>query len=330
MTASQIDLHLIDQKYAHTRILDAKTISAMIRSLDQFGQISPVSLTSQHVLIDGYIRVTALNKLGSDTVLAYVFDLQEKTALFQFLADQNKKTPQALEQAALISELKTSFDLSLAQIARGLGKDKSWVKRRLDLITSLPPDILDLVRAGHLSTWSAARGLAPLARANPKHAQGLCKYLVAHSLSTRELKTFFADYQKATRRIRENMIQNPGLFLQVKKHKEEEDRLQGPEKDWFDKMKLASNVLYRLVPQTSAVFASLSEKNQPRFQGILERSDQLMADIVAEANKGIDHALSANPRSHPSDASKGCQNQADLQTAGSEPEHSPQSALCGS
>jgi hypothetical protein len=167
-----------------------------------------------------------------------------------------------------------------------------------------------------------------LARANREHAQELCKYLVAHSLSTRELKTFFDDYQKATRKVRENMIQNPGLFLQVKKHKQEEADLQGPEKDWFDKMKLVSSVLYRLVPQTSAVFASLSEKSRPRFQGVLERSDQLMNDIVAKANKEIDHAFTTNAGSHPADASKGRQNPADLQAAGSEPEHSTQSALC--
>lgn len=189
MTASQIDLHLIDQKYAHTRILDVKTISAMIRSLDQFGQISPVSLTSQYVLIDGYIRVTALNKPGSDTVLACVFDLQEQAALFQFLADQNKKTPQALEQAALIAELKTSFGLSLAQIAMGLGKDKSWVKRRLDLITSLPPDILDLVRAGHLYTWSAARVLAPLAHFNLDGSYSLYQDVI--SIKTLEILSVY-------------------------------------------------------------------------------------------------------------------------------------------
>lgn len=329
MTASQIDLHLIDQKYAHTRILDSKTVSAMIRSLDQFGQISPVSLTSQYVLIDGYIRVTALNKLGSDTVLARVFDLQEQAALFQFLADQNKKTPQALEQGALIAELKTSFGLSLAQIAQGLGKDKSWVKRRLDLITSLPTDILDLVRAGHLSTWSAARVLAPLARANPKHAQELCKYLTAHSLSSRELKAFFADYQKATRKVRENMIQDPGLFLQVKKHKEEEDRMQGPEKDWFNSMKLVSRILHRLGPQTQAVFASLSNTRQPRFQELLDRADQLMADLVAESNKGVSHALTTTQGNHSPDVSTRCQDQTDQQTPGGEQEHSAQSALCG-
>jgi ParB/RepB/Spo0J family partition protein len=329
MTASNIDLHLIDQKYAHTRILDAKTISDMIRSLDQFGQISPVSLTPQYVLIDGYIRVTALTKLGNDTAMACIFDLQEQAALFQFLADQNKKTPRALEQAALIAELKACFDLSLAQIAKGLGKDKSWVKRRLDLITSLPADILDLVRAGHISTWSATRILAPLARANREHAQELCKYLVAQSLSTRELKIFFDFYQKATRKVRENMIHNPGLFLQVKKQKDEEAGLQGPEKNWFDKMKLVSSVLYRLAPQTSAVFASLSEKSRPRFQGVLERSDQFMNDIVAEANKGIDHALTTNQGNHPPDASKGRHNPTDLQAAGREPEHSAQSALCG-
>ncbi|MFW6179579.1 MAG: hypothetical protein ACOC43_14585 [Desulfohalobiaceae bacterium] len=71
-----------------------------------------------------------MTTLGKDTAMACVFDLREQAALFQFLADQNKKTPQALEQAALIAGLKTSFDLSLAQIVKGLEKDKSWVLHR--------------------------------------------------------------------------------------------------------------------------------------------------------------------------------------------------------
>jgi ParB/RepB/Spo0J family partition protein len=296
----------------------------MMRSLDLFGQISPIHVipdSTKYILIDGYIRVRALAKLGRDTVLAAIFDLQEQAALLELLAREERRASTSIEQACLISELHTRFELSLERIAKGLGKDKSWVKRRLDLLQSLPDDILDLVRAGHISTWSASRILAPLARANREHAHTLSHYLTDNSLSTRELQQFFAAYKKGTRRVRENMIKDPGLYLKVKRHQEDKSLLQVPEEKWIKEMKLICAVLRRLEPGTEAIFASLGGKKQPRFQEVLNNAEQLMANVTTKALKGMDHALTRNARDDTADAREGNRHQGDMQAPFSEQKH---------
>lgn len=331
MSSQEIELHLIELKYAHTRILDRKSIFSMMRSLDCYGQITPVTLipdSSKYILMDGYIRVNALAKLGQDSALAIIMDMQERTALIQALAREERRPQTSLEQACLILELSNSFQLSLSRIAQELGKDKSWVKRRLDLVQSLPANVLDLVRAGDISAWAASRVLAPLARANPEHAAKLCQYLVAHGLSTRELHHFFQAYQKSTRKIRDNMVHDPELFLKAQKHKEHETKaqslLQGPEGEWVKRMEQVCALLRRLEPATETVFTRLEHSQYLRLQALLSQAEHLLAEVAAKAKKEKAHALTTTAGDHTADASKGDEHQGDLQASGSEPEHCAQ------
>ena len=112
MAAQDIDLHLIVLKYAHTRVLDRKTVFAMMRSLDRYGQITPITVipdASSLILIDGYVRVEALAKLGRDTVLGVVQDISEQAALLHVLAREARRPFHPLEQAGLILELNPGF-----------------------------------------------------------------------------------------------------------------------------------------------------------------------------------------------------------------------------
>ncbi|WP_456243453.1 hypothetical protein [Thiorhodovibrio winogradskyi] len=53
------------------------------------------------------------------------------------------------------------------ELAHAVGKDPSWVNRRLALLTQLGEPLQEAVRSGVLSSWAASRILAPLARACP-------------------------------------------------------------------------------------------------------------------------------------------------------------------
>lgn len=53
------------------------------------------------------------------------------------------------------------------------------------------------------------------------HGQMLADHLAQASLSTRELVQFFRHYQKANRKQRGHMVQDPGLFLKALRAKEE-------------------------------------------------------------------------------------------------------------
>ena len=83
-----------------------------------------------------------------------------------------------VEQACLIRELQDRHKMSQEKIASMLGRNKSWVSRRISLVSTLPEQILDWVLSGHISTWAATRVLVPLARANKEHAIALAKDLI--------------------------------------------------------------------------------------------------------------------------------------------------------
>jgi hypothetical protein len=91
----------------------------------------------------------------------------------------------------------------------------SWVSRRLQLLSGLPDGALAAVCEGRLSSWAASRVVAPLARANSEHADQLVKALSVAPMSTRELRSWFEHYQKASRIARQRLVSHPHLFLAV-------------------------------------------------------------------------------------------------------------------
>ena len=249
-----LEIAHLDLRYAHTRIRRLEALLPLMRSVEQWGQLRPVSVVPSdppcHVLVDGYRRVEALRRCGKDLVLAEVWSCTEREALLALLMREQDRRWEALEEASLIRELHERHELSQESIARLLGKDKSWVCRRLSLLSALPEQVLESVRNGHLSPWAAGRVLAPLARANPEHATALSLILSEEHLSTRELEEFFRHYQKANRKQRQNMVLNPVLFLKALRAKEEDSRTyglkEGPEGKWLKDMKGVAHILVRL------------------------------------------------------------------------------------
>jgi ParB family chromosome partitioning protein len=256
-----LEISQLDLRYAHTRIRRPAALLPLMRSLEKWGQLRPVSVVrsdpSCPVLVDGYLRVEALRRCGKDIVLAEIWLCGEMEALLQVLMREQERRWEALEEASLIRELHDRHELSQESIARLLGKDKSWVCRRLSLLSALPDEILEAVRRGHLSTWAAGRILAPLARANPEHAKALTRTLSQDHLSTRELEELFRHYQKANRKQRERMVLDPVLFLKALRAKEEETRTHslknGPEGKWLKDMKVAGHILVRLAKALPSV-----------------------------------------------------------------------------
>ena len=127
-----------------------------------------------------------------------IFDGDEKQALCHVLVKSEDRKWDIIEQAGLIQQLHRRHGLSQHQIAHLLGKGQSWVSRRLTLLDSLPEPVISCLRQGRISSWAAARVLAPMARANTDHVQRLTDSLIEHPLSTRQLFAFFDHYSGIT------------------------------------------------------------------------------------------------------------------------------------
>ena len=236
----------------------------LTRSLRQQGQLVPVVAVAQAgepprwVLIDGYRRVQALRAVGEDLVWVDVWACSVDEALLLCLARGPERGWEAIEEGALIQDLCTHY--SLRDIALHIGRDVSWVSRRLSLFSALPEELLEAVRAGRLSAWAASRIMAPLARANAAHAHALLTQLEHQPLSTRALERLFSHYQQATRVQRERLVENPRLFLQALQSTEQarqSKRLaEGPEGAWCQDLAVVSQILKRLASQVPTLFAS--------------------------------------------------------------------------
>jgi len=263
----RLDLHALIPRFAPLRLHDPARLARLVSSIERQGQLMPVvavpeaEQADQWVLIDGYRRREALQRLGADRIWVDVWARSVDEALLASLARGPERAWEAIEEAALIAELSSRH--SLQAIARELGRDVSWVSRRLSLIKTLPEELLDEVRKGRISLWAATRILVPLARANSTHAHTLLEQLAHQPLSTRELKRLYEQYRHATRVQRQRLVENPALLLQALDSREQaraDQRLAaGPEGAWCHDLKVVAQILKRLVRQVPTLFAAAQD-----------------------------------------------------------------------
>lgn len=289
----EVDIHLLDLRYEHIRIKDAKVLARMQNSIMRYGQIMPAVAVpdgSSFILVDGYLRLQALKNCGRDCIVLQVSDSKESDALFALLAQNNDRHWEAIEQASLINELHNRFSCSFAEIAKRLGRDKSWVKRRLDLITSLPEEIQQAVMTGKVSTWSASHVLVPLSRVNKDDACVLTKKIAEDPMSTRELASLYTHYKKSSRAIRDRIIANPLVFIKTMQE-QEQNRVakqinDGPEGKWQNDISIVCHILKRLLTTAEYVFYPSQDKLQYRQRFIwMEEAESMIIKLIEYARR---------------------------------------------
>jgi ParB family chromosome partitioning protein len=263
----RLDLHALIPRLAPLRLHDPARLARLVASIERQGQRMPVvavpaaEQAGQWVLIDGYRRRAALAHLTQDRIWVDGWPHSVDAALLTTLSRGPERAWEAIEEAALIAALSARH--SLQAIARELGREVSWVSRRLSLIKALPEDLLAQVRAGQISLWAATRIRAPLARAHREHARMLLKKLAAQPLSTRELKQLSAPYCQATRVQRRRLVENPQLFLNALQSRQEATAAKrlaaGPDGAWDQDPRIVSALLKRLRELVPTLFARTQE-----------------------------------------------------------------------
>ena len=280
----EIEIAQLQLRYGHTRIERPKESLALAGSIERVGQIIPVIVVREgmiFVLLDGYLRVKALRHCGRDTAMAEIWECKEEEALVAILARAHSRRWDFLEEAALLRELHDHCHLSQSKIAFLVGRKQSWVSTRLALYHALSEDLVELIRLGSISTWTATRVIVPIARAIPEHGKLLSENLSRVSLSTREMAQFLCHYRKANRKQRENMVREPVLFLKSLRAQEEtrEARVlkEGPEGKWLRDVRVITQMLKRLLGEVHRLFSG--------GQGNLDR--RILLTAFEESRKGF-------------------------------------------
>ena len=268
----EIEIAQIHLRYAHTRIERPKESLALAGSIECVGQIIPVIVVREgmiFVLLDGYLRVKALRHCGRDTAVAEIWECKEEEALVEIIARSHSRRWDLLEEAALLHELHDHYQLSQSRIASLVGHKQSWVSTRLALYHTLSEDLVELIRRGSISTWTATRVIVPIARAIPEHGKLLSENLSRLSLSTREMAQFLCHYRKANRKQRENMVREPVLFLKSVRAQEEAREAkalkEGPEGKWLRDFRVITHILKGLLGEVQMLFSGGQENLDRRI-----------------------------------------------------------------
>jgi len=219
----QMEFHQMELTYRALRSYDGKRQAQLVASLCEHGQQSPVMVVEQdgapgqYVLIDGYRRVAALQRLGHDTVEALLLPLDEVAALCLRHRLEETKQRSVLEQGWLLSELVERHGISQEKLGQLLGHAASWVSRRLALVRELPEQAQELVRKGQLCPYAAMRHLVPLARAKRTDCAQLVERLgeAQTPVTARQLGRLYLAWRSGSAAERQRIMRQPLLYLRV-------------------------------------------------------------------------------------------------------------------
>jgi len=172
--ADDMLLHLkteeIGEHYGRYRLHVPDAERAMAKSLERYGQLSPVIVyrrQERYELVDGFKRLGATRRLAQIKHLAArLLEADERTvkAAIYGLNRAGGRTRE-LEEAWIIHALVREDGLSQVEVAELLGRHKSWVCRRLALLEKLGEKARDDLRVGLLSP-TAARQIVRLPQGN--------------------------------------------------------------------------------------------------------------------------------------------------------------------
>lgn len=288
--AKQVELHRLELRFEATRIIDTAAVQRLANSIQDSGQlVACIAALDQDsgalVLIDGYRRLSALKRLGRDTALAQCWHCPVGAALAQMLAHSFSRTFDPMEEALMLRELIDSLGLSQREAARQCARDVSWVQRRLVLLGALPQELVQAVRSGGISSWAAARIVAPLARANSAHASQLLTNMASSPLSTRQLQTWFGHYQGAQHTQRQRMVDHPRLFIDSLNERQSQsiakDLRGGPEREVAGEL----GYLQALLQRAHRRLVPLNAPLEPALQGACQRLHAALPQVSNELKR---------------------------------------------
>jgi len=215
----ELRLEEVGESYGRYRLHVPELERGMMRSLESYGQLSPIVVVRQEgrwELIDGFKRLGAARKLRSmNALLARQIEADERTAKAAIygLNHAGGRTRE-IEEAWIVHALVREDGLTQVEVAELLGRHKSWVCRRLALIEKLGPEARADLQVG-LLTPTAARQLVRLPAGNQADILDLVR---REGLSTNELTGIVDLWVQCPARIQQQYIlQHPREALAQEK-----------------------------------------------------------------------------------------------------------------
>lgn len=196
MELREVKIDELDLRLGRLRQIPEGAIRAMLVSVRNKGQLSPVAAAKQDgalVLVDGFVRHIVARRLGLDSLLVEVVELSPVQMKVQLYLRNRERGMALVEECRLVRELAELDGLNQVEIGDLLERHKSWVCRRLALQRALSPQLIEDHELGWLNAGSVRR----LAQLPARNQEQLVAVARQHELSPRETATFISLWQQA-------------------------------------------------------------------------------------------------------------------------------------
>jgi ParB/RepB/Spo0J family partition protein len=166
LTAVRLDA--LGEGFSYLRLCSDEALREMELSLKRHGQLTPVVAWRRERgfdVIDGLKRLRSARALGWDTLNTQTWEGDLTHARLMVWRCNQARGVTELEEGWLVKALYREDGLTQPQIARLVGRHKTWVNRRLMLVEGLTDGVQADIRLGLISA-TAAREVARLPRGN--------------------------------------------------------------------------------------------------------------------------------------------------------------------
>lgn len=199
-----------DLSLSGMRIVNPESVSRIQDLLHLQGQLQPVvarSVDGRYQIIDGIKWVYAAIELSLKTLECFVLnvDLQQAKVLV-LTYNRSAHSMEVWEEAMVLANLAERHGLSQQRLSNLTGYSRSWVSRRLSLISKLSDELASEIRMGVISS-SQARTLIKLPRGNQME---VAHVIISRSFTSRMSDSFVDAFLKAKDRPQQqHLLKHP-------------------------------------------------------------------------------------------------------------------------
>ncbi len=164
-----IPIEEFDLSLCGMRIIKPDCVLRVQNSIWLHGQLQPVVAREhegRYQIIDGFKRYYISVDLEIKALQCQVLDIDLQQAKLLILSyNRPHQSMEVWEEAMVLEDLIKTHDLSQLSLSRLTGYSRSWVSRRLSLISKIDEEVASEIRMG-IITSSQARALIKLPRGN--------------------------------------------------------------------------------------------------------------------------------------------------------------------
>ena len=208
-----VERSTLDLRYEGHRVRDDAAEARLRASIAERGIQEPlegVDTPQERILLNGFKRNRCAKKLGIECVPYVSLGEEEAMGIVSLMRISKQRGLNLLEQAKFTVELLTVHDMSAAEVAETLGRSKSWVSMRGNLLREMSEEVQRILFRGAFPVYSYMYTLRPFMRMNSVGKQEIERFVEATAgkrLSVREIEMLAQGYFRGPDSLREAIDQ---------------------------------------------------------------------------------------------------------------------------